>query len=58
MHQVSHLVNEGYKEIVITGVDITAYGKRLCLGEPSLGKLCQQILKHVPELKAFADFID
>ncbi|MBO6550318.1 MAG: tRNA (N(6)-L-threonylcarbamoyladenosine(37)-C(2))-methylthiotransferase MtaB [Rhizobiales bacterium] len=50
VHQVSHLVDEGYKEIVITGVDITAYGKDLP-GEPSLGKLCQQILKHVPELK-------
>ena len=50
VHQVSHLVNEGYKEIVITGVDITAYGRDLP-GEPSLGKLCQQILKHVPELK-------
>ena len=50
MHQVSHLVDEGYKEIVITGVDITAYGKDLP-GEPSLGKLCQQILKHVPGLK-------
>lgn len=50
VHQVSHLVDEGYKEIVITGVDITAYGRDLP-GEPSLGKLCQQILKHVPELK-------
>jgi threonylcarbamoyladenosine tRNA methylthiotransferase MtaB len=50
VHQVSHLVNEGYKEVVITGVDITAYGRDLP-GEPSLGKLCQQILKHVPELK-------
>ncbi len=50
VHQVSHLVNEGYKEIVITGVDITAYGRDLP-GEPSLGKLCQQILKHVPDLK-------
>ncbi|GAA6211370.1 tRNA (N(6)-L-threonylcarbamoyladenosine(37)-C(2))-methylthiotransferase MtaB [Hyphomicrobiales bacterium 4NK60-0047b] len=50
VHQVSHLVDEGYKEIVITGVDITAYGRDLP-GEPSLGKLCQQILKHVPDLK-------
>ncbi|MGH1406456.1 MAG: tRNA (N(6)-L-threonylcarbamoyladenosine(37)-C(2))-methylthiotransferase MtaB [Rhodomicrobiaceae bacterium] len=50
VHQVSHLVDEGYKEIVITGVDITAYGRDLP-GEPSLGKLCQKILKHVPELK-------
>lgn len=50
VHQIQHLVSQGYKEIVITGVDITAYGRDLP-GEPSLGKLCQQILKFVPELK-------
>ncbi len=50
VHQIAHLVSQGYKEIVITGVDITAYGRDLP-GEPSLGKLCQKILKHVPELK-------
>ncbi len=50
VHQIQHLVDEGYKEIVLTGVDITAYGRDLP-GELSLGKLCQKILKFVPDLK-------
>lgn len=50
VHQIQHLVDEGYKEIVLTGVDITAYGRGLP-GELSLGKLCQKILKFVPDLK-------
>lgn len=50
VRQIQHLVVEGYKEIVLTGVDITAYGRDLP-GELSLGKLCQKILEFVPELK-------
>lgn len=50
IRQIQHLVDEGYKEIVLTGVDITAYGRDLA-GSLSLGKLCQKILQHVPELK-------
>ena len=49
VRQISHLVAEGYKEIVLTGVDITAYGRDLP-GSMSLGKLCQKILEFVPEL--------
>lgn len=47
--QARTLVANGYKELVITGVDITSYGHDLP-GRPSLGKLCQQILTHVPDL--------
>jgi len=47
--QVRTLVENGYREIVLTGVDITAYGADLP-GAPRLGTLVRQILKHVPEL--------
>ncbi len=40
----------GYREMVLTGVDITSYGADLP-GAPKLGTLVKQILKHVPELK-------
>jgi threonylcarbamoyladenosine tRNA methylthiotransferase MtaB len=48
--QVRKLVEHGYREVVLTGVDITSYGAHLP-GEPRLGKLVRQILKHVPELE-------
>jgi len=48
--QVQRLVDNGYQEVIITGVDITSYGPDLP-GEPSLGILCQKILKFVPLLK-------
>lgn len=48
--QVRKLVENGYAEIVLTGVDITAYGADLP-GEMTLGKLVTKILKLVPELK-------
>jgi threonylcarbamoyladenosine tRNA methylthiotransferase MtaB len=47
--QVRKLVERGYAEIVLTGVDITAYGKDLP-GEMTLGKLVRTVLKLVPEL--------
>jgi threonylcarbamoyladenosine tRNA methylthiotransferase MtaB len=47
--QVRRLVERGYREVVLTGVDITSYGTGLP-GAPKLGKLVKQILKHVPEL--------
>ena len=47
---VRRLVEAGYAEIVLTGVDITDYGSHLP-GEMTLGKLVRQILRHVPELK-------
>ncbi len=47
--QVRKLVENGYREIVLTGVDITSYGQNLP-GTPKLGALVKQILKHVPDL--------
>jgi threonylcarbamoyladenosine tRNA methylthiotransferase MtaB len=48
--QVRRLVEAGYLEVVLTGVDITSYGNDLP-GRMSLGRLVRQILRHVPELK-------
>lgn len=48
--QVRVLVEKGYAEIVLTGVDITSYGSDLP-GQPSLGWLVKQVLRHVPELQ-------
>ncbi len=47
--QVRKLAGCGYAEIVLTGVDITAYGKDLP-GEMTLGKLTRTVLRLVPEL--------
>jgi threonylcarbamoyladenosine tRNA methylthiotransferase MtaB len=47
--QVRRLVERGYREVVLTGVDITSYGTNLP-GTPKLGTLVKQILRHVPEL--------
>ena len=44
------LVERGYREVVLTGVDLTSYGANLP-GTPKLGTLVKQILKHVPELE-------
>jgi threonylcarbamoyladenosine tRNA methylthiotransferase MtaB len=47
---VRRLVEHGYVEVVLTGVDITSYGADLS-GAPALGTLVKRILKDVPELK-------
>src|SRR6476660_2083861 len=47
--QVRTLVEDGYKEIVLTGVDMTSYGSDLP-GGMTLGRLTRSILKLVPEL--------
>lgn len=49
VEQIRKLVGNGYREVVLTGVDITSYGPDLP-GTPTLGKLTQQILRHVPDL--------
>jgi threonylcarbamoyladenosine tRNA methylthiotransferase MtaB len=49
VEQIKTLVGNGYREVVLTGVDITSYGPDLP-GTPTLGKLVQQILRHVPDL--------
>jgi threonylcarbamoyladenosine tRNA methylthiotransferase MtaB len=48
--QVRRLVDAGYPEIVLTGVDMTSYGPDLP-GSMSLGQLVQHVLKHVPALQ-------
>lgn len=47
--QVRKFVESGYQEIVITGVDITAYGADLP-GAPTLGQMIRRLLALVPEL--------
>ena len=49
VRQIEMLVENGYQEIVLTGVDITGYGADLP-GEPDLGRLCKTILRLVPDL--------
>jgi threonylcarbamoyladenosine tRNA methylthiotransferase MtaB len=48
--QVRRLVEAGYKEIVLTGVDLTSYGADLP-GDMTLGRLVRHILRHVRDLK-------
>jgi threonylcarbamoyladenosine tRNA methylthiotransferase MtaB len=48
--QVRRLNARGYREVVLTGVDLTSYGTGLP-GTPRLGTLVKQILKHVPDLE-------
>ncbi len=50
VQQIMRLVKNGYDEVIITGVDITSYGSDLPQS-PTLGILCQKILKLVPDLK-------
>lgn len=47
--QVRLLVEQGYKEVVLTGVDISDYGKDLP-GTPTLGQMMRRLLAAVPEL--------
>jgi threonylcarbamoyladenosine tRNA methylthiotransferase MtaB len=49
VEQIKTLVGNGFGEIVLTGVDITSFGPDLP-GIPTLGKLVQSILRHVPDL--------
>jgi len=48
--QVRALVENGYAEIVLTGVDITSYGADLP-GRPSLGQMARRLLAQVPALQ-------
>ncbi|HWL04636.1 MAG TPA: tRNA (N(6)-L-threonylcarbamoyladenosine(37)-C(2))-methylthiotransferase MtaB [Xanthobacteraceae bacterium] len=47
--KAQRLVDQGFREIVLTGVDLTSYGQTLP-GTPPLGRLVKQVLRHVPEL--------
>lgn len=47
--QVRKLVERGYNEIVMTGVDVTSYGADLP-GAPAFGQMIRRVLALVPEL--------
>ncbi len=48
--QVKRLVDNGYAEVVLTGVDMTSYGPDLP-GSLRLGKLVKTVLSQVPDLQ-------
>ncbi|MWB79382.1 tRNA (N(6)-L-threonylcarbamoyladenosine(37)-C(2))-methylthiotransferase MtaB [Pseudooceanicola sp. 216_PA32_1] len=47
--QIKRLVDRGYNEVVLTGVDLTSWGADLPM-QPKLGDLVLRILKLVPDL--------
>jgi threonylcarbamoyladenosine tRNA methylthiotransferase MtaB len=49
VEQARSLVAGGYRELVVTGVDIASYGKDLP-GRPTLGAMLKGLLAAVPEL--------
>lgn len=49
VEQARKLVENGYREVVLTGVDATSYGAGLP-GNPTLGLLAKTLLKQVPEI--------
>ena len=50
VERIKKIVNNGYKEVVLTGVDITDYGKDLP-GKPTFSNLIKRIIKLVPDLE-------
>ncbi|MEL6767675.1 MAG: tRNA (N(6)-L-threonylcarbamoyladenosine(37)-C(2))-methylthiotransferase MtaB [Pseudomonadota bacterium] len=49
VEQIGRLVDRGFREVVLTGVDLTSWGGDLP-GTPPLGDLVQRILRLVPDL--------
>jgi threonylcarbamoyladenosine tRNA methylthiotransferase MtaB len=49
VRQARLLVANGYRELVLTGVDITSFGSDLP-GRPSLGQMIRRLLVQVPDL--------
>jgi threonylcarbamoyladenosine tRNA methylthiotransferase MtaB len=49
VEQIKRLVDKGYLEVVLTGVDMTSWGADLPM-QPKLGDLVQRILNLVPDL--------
>lgn len=47
--QTRSLVEQGYNEVVFTGVDVTSYGPDLP-GSPTFGQMIRRVLALVPEL--------
>ncbi|MDF1802641.1 tRNA (N(6)-L-threonylcarbamoyladenosine(37)-C(2))-methylthiotransferase MtaB [Thalassovita sp.] len=50
VEQIKRLVDKGFNEVVLTGVDLTSWGADLP-AEPKLGDLVMRILKLVPDLQ-------
>lgn len=50
VEQIRHSINQGYQEIVLTGVDLTSYGPDLP-GVPTFAQMIRRILALIPELK-------
>ena len=50
IEQVQILTDNGYKEIILTGIDISSYGNDL-LGKPTLGDLVRSLLIQTPSLE-------
>lgn len=48
--QVKNLVEQGYNEVVFTGVDVTSYGPDLP-GQPTFGQMIRRVLALVPDLR-------
>lgn len=48
-NQIEKLMQEGYKEFVLTGVDITDYGLDLP-GKPTLGQMIKRLFSLLPDL--------
>ena len=48
--ETRQLVEAGFREIVMTGVDLTSYGPDLP-GQPTLGQMIRRLLASVPELE-------
>ena len=50
VQEAGRLVEKGFAEIVLTGVDLTSYGADLP-GAPGLGALVEKLLRLVPDIK-------
>jgi threonylcarbamoyladenosine tRNA methylthiotransferase MtaB len=50
IEHIQMLVDKGFREVVLTGVDVTSYGADLP-GKGNLGRLVERILKLVPTLE-------
>ena len=49
LRAIEHFVAKGFREVVLTGVDLTSYGSDL-EGQPKLGRLVKTILQNAPDL--------
>lgn len=49
VEQIARLVDKGFNEVVLTGVDLTSWGADL-EGAPRLGDLVAEVLRRVPDL--------